>query len=85
VQGTPNHQDIGKVVERYAYDPYGRATVLDGETATDWAVDSGGSDWDNRVLFCGYRFDAETGLRLHHCTRHRPGVTMVLSGGDDGL
>jgi RHS repeat-associated protein len=76
VQGTPNHQDIGKVVERYAYDPYGRATVLDGETATDWAVDSGGSDWDNRVLFCGYRFDAETGLyhvrrRMYHSTYGR--------------
>ncbi len=66
----------GDVVERYAYDPYGRVTVLNGENGADadvngttvfeWDPDSTGdgdgeSDWDNRILYCGYRLDPETG------------------------
>ncbi len=55
----------GQVVERYSYDAYGQVTVLDG----DWSVDADGlSDVDNRILYCGYRFDSETGL--YH-VRHR--------------
>jgi hypothetical protein len=70
-QGTPSHRGIGKVVERFACNPYGRATVLDGaadadgavsawaadgDGVSDWAADGdGASDWDNRVLYCGYR------------------------------
>jgi RHS repeat-associated protein len=63
----------GDVVERYVYDAYGQATVLHGAddadgAVTEWEEDTGGSDWDNRVLYAGYRFDAETGL--YH-VRHR--------------
>ncbi len=67
----------GDVVERYAYDPYGRVTVLNGENdggVSDWSADAdNASDWDNRILYCGYFRDAETGLdhvrnRYRHTT-----------------
>lgn len=69
----------GAVVERYAYDSYGKVTILDGTTGgqTDWATDADGlSDVDNRILYAGYHFDAETGLylarnRIHHSTLGR--------------
>jgi len=72
--------ETGGVVERYMYDPYGKATVLNGESGydadgqvTEWSVDTGGSDWANDVLYCGYRWDFETGLyqvrrRYYHPT-----------------
>jgi len=58
------------------YDPYGRVTVLHGEAGADldigeeseWDVDSDGTDWDNEILYCGYRYDPEMGL--YH-VRHR--------------
>jgi len=60
----------GDVAERYHYDPYGRVTVLHGEADADpdigeeseWDEDEDGSDWDNEILYCGYRYDPETGL-----------------------
>jgi len=60
----------GQVVERYQYDPYGKVTVLNGATGaekdpnvTEWSPDADNkSDWDNDILFCGYRYDPETGL-----------------------
>ncbi|MGB2823034.1 MAG: RHS repeat-associated core domain-containing protein [Phycisphaerae bacterium] len=58
----------GKVVERYLYDPYGGRTVLDGNDDADtgvveWAPDGDNrSDYDNEILYCGYRHDPETGL-----------------------
>ncbi|MBE3096939.1 MAG: hypothetical protein IMZ44_07385 [Planctomycetes bacterium] len=61
----------GAVVERYAYDPYGKVTILDGTTGgqTEWAADDNQkSDVDNEILYCGYRFDPESGL--YH-VRHR--------------
>jgi RHS repeat-associated protein len=69
----------GQVVERYSYDPYGRAIVRNGaenvdadtvnDPATEWDADpDNASDVDNRILYCGYRFDSETGL--YH-VRHR--------------
>jgi RHS repeat-associated protein len=69
----------GQVVERYSYDPYGRVTVRNGaenvdadtagDPATEWDADpDNASDVDNRLLYCGYRFDSETGL--YH-VRHR--------------
>jgi len=71
----------GHVVERYAYDAYGQVTVLHGAddadgAVTEWEEDTGGSDWDNRVLYAGYRFDPETGLyhvrhRVYHATLGR--------------
>ena len=58
----------GDLVERYAYDPYGKVTVLDGEDDADgggvseWSADADNvSDWDNRIGYCGYRLDPETG------------------------
>jgi len=79
VEGTPGDGDLGKVVERYIYDPYGKVTVLDGETdsQTDWATDANGeSDVDNEILYCGYRYDPETVLyhvrnRYYHPTLGR--------------
>lgn len=61
--------DTGEVLERYAYDPYGKVTILDD----DWAIDDGVSDVDNRVMYAGYHHDAETGLyqvrnRMYHPT-----------------
>jgi RHS repeat-associated protein len=66
------------VAERYAYDPYGNVTVLDGGKkeiepdtwvyfdadgeVTEWDEDTGGSDWANTILFAGYHRDSETGL-----------------------
>jgi len=69
----------GDVVERYMYDPYGQVTVLNGEDDNDgdeWTVDSDGGDWDNEILYCGYRHDPETGLyhvrnRYYHPTLGR--------------
>jgi RHS repeat-associated protein len=61
----------GAVVERYAYDPYGKVTILDGTTGgqTEWAADADQkSDVDNEILYCGYRLDPETGL---YQVRHR--------------
>ena len=63
----------GTVVERYAYDPYGKVIVLDG----DWSADADSvSDVDNRVMYAGYHYDAETGLyqvrnRMYHSTLGR--------------
>ncbi len=58
------------VCERYAYDPYGKVTVLNGTSGfevdtgvSEWSEDVGnGSDYDNEILYCGYRFDPETGM-----------------------
>ena len=49
----------GNVVERCLYDPYGKATVLDG----DWQLVSGNaSAFANEILYAGYRLDAESGM-----------------------
>jgi len=77
----------GDMVERYAYDPYGRPIFVngengadpdvDGETVFEWQPDADGvSDVDNCILYCGYRYDAETGLydvryRTYHPTLGR--------------
>ncbi len=54
-----------QVDERYLYDAYGQVTVLDG----NWTPRVGNtSAYDNEILYCGYRFDPETG-RYH--VRHR--------------
>jgi len=47
----------GTVVERYAYDPYGRAYVF---TAA-WAPQAS-TIYNNEILFAGYRLNPETGL-----------------------
>jgi RHS repeat-associated protein len=49
----------GTVAERYAYDPYGQVTFK----AADWsdAASQVKSAYDNEILYCGYRFDPESG------------------------
>jgi RHS repeat-associated protein len=66
----------GTVAERIIYSPYGQPTFL----KADWTPSNGpdgqnntpddgtASDFHNRILYCGYRFDSETGL--YH-VRHR--------------
>jgi RHS repeat-associated protein len=61
----------GKVVERYAYSPYGEVTYLRG----NWNPGKK-SAYDNNVLFSGYRLDSETGnyqvrYRYYHPTMGR--------------
>ncbi|MCG3180926.1 MAG: hypothetical protein BIFFINMI_03291 [Phycisphaerae bacterium] len=48
----------GSVVERYVYGPYGRTTIYDGT----WTNTRSTSNYHNEILYCGYRFDPETGL-----------------------
>jgi len=88
--------ETGEVVERYMYDPYGKATVLNGENGydadgqvTEWTADAGGSDWANEILYCGYRFDPESGLyhvryRYYHPTLGR-WLQRDLIGYVDGM
>ncbi|GIW84669.1 MAG: hypothetical protein KatS3mg107_0329 [Gemmataceae bacterium] len=56
--------ESGEVVERYIYDPFGQATVLDAA----WNVRSGGSAYDWLYLHQGGRYDVTSGL--YHF-RHR--------------
>jgi len=57
--------DVNNVLERYVYDAYGNATVLDA----DFSADADGvSDYANPIRFAGYWRDRETGL---HCVRNR--------------
>ncbi|MCC7144889.1 MAG: RHS repeat-associated core domain-containing protein [Phycisphaeraceae bacterium] len=67
--------ESGAVVERYDYDAYGKVKVLngaadaDGGGVSDWSADANNkSDYDNPILYAGYRYDSETGL---YCVRHR--------------
>jgi len=52
----------GTVAERYTYDPYGQVTFK----AADWsdAASQAKSAYDNEILYCGYRFDPESGNYL---------------------
>ena len=47
----------GTVVERYMYDPYGKPMFLDA----NWTPIAA-SAYENEILYCGYRYDPETGL-----------------------
>ncbi len=50
------------VVQRFEYDAYGQATVLDA----DWDGTTDGYEWD--IRYAGYRFDSESSL---NCARNR--------------
>jgi RHS repeat-associated protein len=52
----------GAIVERYAYTPYGKVTVLDANYATD---SDGISDIGNTHFYTGRELDPETGLQLN--------------------
>ena len=93
----------GAVVERYRYDPYGKVTVLhgvrdnDGTSTTEWDERASADAFHNEILYCGYRFDTETGLyhvrhRMYHPTLGRwlqrdslwaPGSARARCAGDD--
>ena len=70
----------GTVVERYVYDPYGKVTIYD----PNWdAPKSWGDSKKNEILYCGYRYDPETGLycvreRYYHPTMGRWNVRELL-------
>ncbi|MBM4018706.1 MAG: RHS repeat-associated core domain-containing protein [Planctomycetes bacterium] len=64
VDGTAGSQTEGEVVERVVYDPYGKPKFYDAS----WANPADSSAYANEILYCGYRFDPETGL--YH-VRHR--------------
>jgi len=63
----------GAAVERYVYDPYGKVTIYDD----DWSdTVSWANSEQNEILYCGYRFDPESGLyhvrnRMYHTTLGR--------------
>jgi RHS repeat-associated protein len=63
----------GATVERYAYDPYGKPTILNGVRdstgtgTTEWNTRSTNT-FQNAILYCGYYFDDESGL---YSVRHR--------------
>jgi len=62
----------GSVVERYEYDSYGKVTIL----SVDFTGTRDSSLYANEVLYCGYRYDPETGLyqvrmRYYHPTLGR--------------
>ena len=81
------------VVERYEYDPYGKVTIYN----SDWSATV---PWENsrknEILYCGYRFDPETGLyhvrhRMYHptlgrwITRDPRNADRVGGGYHDGM
>jgi len=55
---TAIFDNSGNVVERYIYDPFGQATVLDA----NWNVRSAGSAYDWLYLHQGGRYDVTSGL-----------------------
>jgi len=57
--------DEGTVLERYQYDAYGQPYFCEPNYVLLTNQESG---YDNNILFCGYRFDPETG-KYH--ARHR--------------
>ncbi len=78
----------GAVVERYEYTPYGEATVMEA----DWSAVSNGqnkSDYDNQLLYRGYRHDPETGLyHARHRFYHAPlgrWINRDPAGYQDGM
>ena len=56
-------REDGTVAERYKYEPYGRATVLNADGSVK--VDSGYSEFGNPYTFTGRRVDEETGLMYY--------------------
>ena len=77
----------GSVVERYMYDPYGRPIILNGPAdadpnTTDWTPDGDNrSDHENEILYCGYRYDPETG-KYHLRNRYLDWLTGRLDSRD---
>jgi RHS repeat-associated protein len=55
----------GAVLERVVYDPYGKPKFYDGS----WANPSDTSAYANEILYCGYRWNPESGV---YDVRRRP-------------
>jgi len=85
----------GAVVERYSYDPYGKATVRHGvrdaagndTSASEWSARTSNT-FSNEILYCGYRYDPETGLYSVRFRIYDPvlgrWITWDPMGGVDG-
>jgi len=61
------------VLENYDYDPYGRVSIYDDDWSSTVAWQNSKK---NEILYCGYRFDPETGFyhvryRMYHPTLGR--------------
>jgi len=63
------------VIERYEYDAYGSATVLDADGSSDA---DGLSDVENPYLFQGRRLDLETGLMQYRFRDYSPTLGRFL-------
>jgi len=57
----------GSVVERYVYDAYGKAAVLNGS----WASQAS-TVFNNEILYSGYRLNPETGLYAVRLREYHP-------------
>jgi RHS repeat-associated protein len=64
----------GQAVERYAYDPYGRALVYDGV----WTLRPGGSAYGMAYQHQGLRYDARVGLTDNRRRVYRPDLMRFL-------
>ena len=66
----------GAVLERYAYDPYGKLAVLDADFTAD--ADNV-SDYGNRYVFTGRRLDGETGLYFYRARYYHAELGTFVS------
>jgi len=62
----------GTILERYRYDPYGRATVLDASGAAK--TDPNWSEYGNPWTFTGRRLDRETGMMYYRNRMYHAGL-----------
>jgi RHS repeat-associated protein len=68
--------ESGTVVERYAYDPYGERTVLDG----DWSTDADGvSDVNNALGHQGLHLDSESALYYNRNRYYSPSLGRFIT------
>ena len=77
IDGTSGSPTEGQVVERYLYDAYGSVTFCDSAwtpTQVFGYFDHPVSMYDNEILYCGYRFDPETGLYLARRRYYQPTI-----------
>ena len=63
----------GSVVERYEYDPYGRAAIFDASYSS-----LGSSAFDNPYLFTARRWDDEAGLYYYRTRHYSPELGRFL-------
>jgi len=66
----------GNVLERYAYDPYGKVTVLDPDFAE---LAQQQSAYSNTTLYTGRELDLETGLYYYRARYYHPHLGRFLT------